>query len=451
MERLSLVNWVWGGGGAGRTGSPSGPTIDPETERRNFEPFFGCTIDTIIVSGNTRTKAIAMLREMATKQGARLDERLVRRDGAYLRGLGYFADVTIAAESIAEGRCRLLITVVERPGLFMRIPYPVVNYDLEKGIDYGFTWKIKNFRGYSEDFGISAMRRHDVSQDANFYWNVPWFLGKRVRFRFDAFTYRRLEEPSDQNSEYIREQSVGSIGFGVPLTKSLVQQLWFKTSLSFEGRDSRLAIADTTNGQPGSALYHQNFLAAGAELEYDSRSNRISPFSGMVHRFRIRRYTSVEGPDQSYVFYAFSNYFYVPVGTERSFIVALDGDIREGDLASFYEMQLGGWRDLRGFTDGDLRGTAKVVGTVQYRMRLIKPHVFKLPKIGNFDFALNGVLFVDNGALMDSILDFGKTTIHTTGGLGVEILSPLRDLIRLEIASDGTGQPTFYMAAGSDF
>jgi hypothetical protein len=171
----------------------------------------------------------------------------------------------------------------------------------------------------------------------------------------------------------------------------------------------------------------------------------------MVHRFRIRRYTSVEGPDQSYIFYAFSNYFYVPVGTERSLIVAVDGDIREGDLASFYKMQLGGWRDLRGFTDGDLRGTAKVVGTVQYRMRLIKPRVFKLPKIGNFDFALNGVLFMDNGALMDSILDFGKTTIHTTGGFGIEILSPLRDLIRLEIASDGTGQPTFYMAAGSDF
>jgi outer membrane protein assembly factor BamA len=391
-----------------------------------------------------------MLREMATKQGMRLDERLIQRDSAHLRGLGYFADVTIAAEKTVEGRCRLHITVVERPSLFMRIPYPVVNYDFDKGLSYGFIWKIRNFRGYSEDLGLSAIMRRDESQDANFFWSVPWFMGKRVRFRFDAFTYRCLKEPSNQQTEYIREQSVGTIGFGFPLTGNLVQQLWFKTSLSFEGRDARLTFADATTGQSTSALYHQNFLAVGAEFEYDSRSDRISPFSGMVHRFRIRRYTSVAGPDQQYIFYGFANYFYVPVGVERALIVAVDGDIREGDLASFYEMQLGGGRDLRGFTH-DFLGRAKVVGTLQYRTRLIKPHLFKLPKIGDFDFALNGIVFLDNGALMDSILDFGKTTIYTTGGLGVEILSPLRDLIRFEIASDGTGKPSYYVVAGTDF
>jgi outer membrane protein assembly factor BamA len=451
MGRISSLDWVWGGGGAGRGNSFSSPGFDPESEHRNLEQFFGFTIDTIIVSGNTRTKSIALLRELATKQGSVLDERLVKRDSAYLRGLAYFAEVAIAAESAGERRCRLLVTVVERPSLFMRVPYPVMNYDFKRGISYGLTWKIKNFRGYHEDLGVSAIQRTDESRGANFAWNVPWFMGKRVRFRFDAFTYKRLTEPSDQDEEYIRELNGASIGLGIPLRPSLVRQLWLKPSFSFEGRRARLAFADTGTGQTSSALYRQNFFAAGAELEYDSRSDRLSPFDGMLHRFRIRRYMSVAGLEQNYILYGFSDYFYLPVGVERSLIFAIDGDIREGDLPSFYEMRLGGARDLRGFPNEELRGRAKVVGTLQYRMRLVDPHVFKLPKIGYFDVAMNGVVFVDSGTLTDCILDFPEADFHAVGGLGIEILSPLRDLIRLEIASNGSEQPAFYMTAGTDF
>jgi len=448
--RFSLFDWMRGGGGAGRADSTSGACADLERECKNLEPFYGCTVDTIIVSGNTHTKAIAILREMATKQGGRLNERLIRRDSAYLRGLAYFAEVAVAAEETGYGKCRILVTLVERPGIFMRVPYPVVNYDFEKGLSYGATWKVKNFRGLAEDLSISALKRRDKEEGANFSWNVPWFMGRRMRFRFDAYTYRRLQAPIDADEDYVREQTAGAVGIGIPLTRNLVKQLWIKTNLSFEGRDSRITLADA-GGAPTGVFCRQNFISVGAELEYDSRSNRISPFNGMLHRLRVRRYTSVTGPDQQYVFYGFSDYFYVPTGTERSFIFAVNGDIREGDVPSYFNMKLGGVRDLRGFSDPDLRGSTKLVATVQYRAQLFGPRVFKLPKIGEFDFTMNGVVFLDNGALMNSILDVGKATFYTTGGLGVELISPFRDIIRLEMASDGTGTPAFYLTAGTVF
>jgi outer membrane protein assembly factor BamA len=447
-ERFSLFDWMRGGGGGGRSDSTSAMCVDLERDCKNLQPFYGCTVDTIIVSGNTRTKTKAILREMATKQGERLEERLIRRDSAYLRGLAYFAEVGIVAEESGYGKCRILVTLAERPGIFMRVPYPVVNYDFEKGLSFGATWKVKNFRGLAEDLSVSAIRRRDKEEGANFSWNVPWFLGRRMRFRFDAYTYRRIEMPVDAEEEYIAKQHAAGVGIGIPVTRNLVKQLWFKTNLSFEGRESWLL--DPAGGASGD-FHWQNFVSAGAEIEYDSRSNRISPFTGMLHRIRARRYTSLSGPEQHYVFYGFSDYFYIPVGTERSFILAVSGDIREGDVPSYLNMKLGGVRDVRGFSDQNLRGSTKLAGTVQYRAQLFGPHVFRLPKIGEFDFTMNGVVFVDNGALMNSILDVDRATFHTTGGLGVELISPFRDIIRLEMASDGTGDPAFYMTAGTVF
>jgi len=108
-------------------------------------------------------------------------------------------------------------------------------------------------------------------------------------------------------------------------------------------------------------------------------------------------------------------------------------------------------KDVRGYVNDELRGTAKLVGTVQYRMKLIGPRFFRLPRIGTFDFTVNGVAFVDSGALTDSVLDMKISSFHSVGGIGVEIISPLRDLIRFEVAADAHGQYAYYMTAGTDF
>jgi outer membrane protein assembly factor BamA len=118
---------------------------------------------------------------------------------------------------------------------------------------------------------------------------------------------------------------------------------------------------------------------------------------------------------------------------------------------TYLRMALGGLRDVRGFADDDLRGTVKFVTTIQYRARIVGTRVFHIPKIGKFDFTMNWVAFIDNGALMDDIRDIDDERFYTTGGLGVELISPIRDLIRLEMATVGKNSPAFYMTAGTDF
>lgn len=440
------------GAGADAAGLRSvlGSDADVDASCGTLEPFYGCFIDSIIVSGNTHTKARAILREMATKPGMCLESKLIRRDAGFLRGLGYFASVEIRAEQARPEHCRVVVQVVERPGIFMRWPYPVLNYDFEKGVSYGATWKVKNFRGEAEDLAVSAVMRRDKEHSAGIGWSEPWLFGRRVRFRADAGWYRRIEDPSDTDQEFIKEIRSGGIGVGIPLSRSVVRQLWLKGALSFEGRESRQLVLDPSDGVAPRYL-RQNFLSLGAELDYDSRSDRMSPFEGTVLRARARRYTSVHGPEQHYILYGASSFFYLPVGFERSFILALRGDIREGSVPSFYDMRLGGVRDVRGFSDDDFLGRVKLVGTLQYRMRLLSPRVLRLPKIGQFDIAVNGTAFLDTGTLAESVLDLDRSLYYSTGGLGLEIISPFRDVLRLEAATDGSGTPAFYLTAGTEF
>ena len=414
---------------------------------QRLKPYFGSFVDSIVVAGNSRTRRITILREMATKSGRRFDEELIRRDASFLRGLGYFSDVDISAEETAPGRCLVTVRVVERPRLFMKYPYPVVNYDFEDGISYGFKWRIRNFRGLGEELSVSVLKRRERDHGGSFGWNIPWMTGRRLQFNVGFFNFHRLEEPA--GDDFIKERNGGQVFVGVPLSKSLVRQLWVTTVLAFERRDSRLSLGET-NGAPGD-FYRQNYLSTGLSLHYDSRDNRLTPNRGFYSRLSVQRYNSVHGLDQSYIMYGVQNHLFIPAGPAGNLIIALDGIIREGDLPDIYEMGLGGASDLRGFTEDVGVGRVKALGTLQLRKRLFGPRIFNIPKIGKFDVAVNAVLFVDNGAIMDSIKDADRAVYHTTGGFGFEILSPIQDLIKIELAMDDEFEPILYFTSGSRF
>ena len=431
------------------SGGLAAADVEAEWHRmaERLEPYFGLVVDTIVVSGNDRTRRLTIVREMATKQGAELDPELVKRDASYLRGMGFFSDVDISASRATAGRCRVDVRIVERPGLFMKYPYPVVNYDFEDGLSYGLRWRIKNFRGRGEELRIHALKRRDQEHGGSISWRVPWLMGKRLQFNSSLFTYRRLEEP--ETDDFIKERNGVSAYFGFPLTSSLVRQLWLGSTVSIEARSSRLTCV--SDGFPTQELYRQNLLATGLELIYDSRDNRVSAWSGIYGRLRAVRFTSFHGLEQSYIFYFASSYFYVPVGQLGTLIIALEGDVREGDLPSFFEMGFGGAYDLRGYPENDLKGRAKLQGTLQLRRPIYGPRVFDIPYIGDFDLAMNAIVFIDNAALMDCISEYPDSRYETTGGFGIEVISPIQDMVRLELAGDGEGYLAFYFSSGTRF
>lgn len=426
------------------------PTMDPHREAivNRVRPFYGSIVDTVVVTGNSRTRRVTIVREMATKQGAPLDPDFIFRDTNYLLGLGFFSDVEISAIATIPGRCQVNVHVEERAELFMKYPYPILNYDFKDGVSYGLRWKIKNFRGLGQQLSFKAEKLRDKEHNGHISWNIPWFAGQRMRMGFGFHTYRKLEEPL--YDDFIKDQTGGSIGLALPLSKSLVKQLWLSTGISFEDRNS-CYYNTGIDGEPNAEYYRQQFISYGLGLQYDSRDNNITPWKGLFSSINVRRYMSTRGPQQQYILYNVSNYVYIPLGVSSSLIVAADARVQEGEVPSYFAMGVGGTNDLRGYDGGWKRGNVKLLGTVQFRRRLFGPKVFHLRYIGNFDLALNGILFVDNGALMWSLDEVGNSVFHTTGGFGFEILSPIQDLVRIELAFDGYGSPAYYVTSGLRF
>jgi hypothetical protein len=79
------------------------------------------------------------------------------------------------------------------------------------------------------------------------------------------------------------------------------------------------------------------------------------------------------------------------------------------------------------------------------------PNVFDIPKVGKFDLGINVIAFVDTGALTNRFEDFSGSTFHSTIGGGVEILSPIQDIVSFEIATDRHGSNEFYLTSGTKF
>jgi outer membrane protein assembly factor BamA len=412
-----------------------------------IKPFSGSIVDSIVIEGNTHTRNWTIIREMVTSQGEILDENMLYRDHSYLRGLGYFSEVDIRVEETSVGHCNVVVKVSERPGLFMRYPYPIVNYDLEKGVSYGFRWKVKNFQGTGQELFFGFEKRRGREHGGAVSWSVPWLGRYRMRMSVGGYSYRRLAEP--EKDDFIKSRNGGNFSFGLPLTRSLLRQIWITPNISLENRESRLSTDGIDNN--GGEYYTQLYLQTGLTLSYDSRDNLISPFSGGFIGASVRRFTSVDGMKQQYSLMSVASHLFIPFGRIGSLIFAVDADNRDGSVPFFYRLGIGGESDLRGFHADDIRRTARMIGTIQWRRNFFGPRVFDIPWVGKFDISINGVAFVDNGALMDSFEELGTTRYHTTGGFGVEIISPLHDMIRLETAFSDSGSPVFYVATGNRF
>jgi len=422
-------------------------SADPKWRRisMNIREECGNVIDSIRVEGNEHTKSFVITREMATRVGDRLDEEKLRRDYSFLKWMGFFSEVDFVVEDTRPGHCNLIVHVVERPNLFIKYPYPVVNYDFKKGVSYGFNWKVRNFRGVGEEVGASILRRRQIEEGGGVYWTIPWFLGRRLRLTSHLNGYRRIEEPI--GVEYIKSRYYLYLSMGIPLTRSIMKQLWVSTRLSFERRVSR------QKQWPYDELryFSQDFLLYGFSIYYDSRDNTISPWRGTLFSLNVDRYTSVQGLAQSYVFYFLGFNKYFDLSEKTTLIFAFDAIVHEGDVPEFFKMGLGGSGDLRGFVNGDLVGDVKFLHTLQLKRHVFGPWVFSIPKVGSFDITMNAVAFIDNGALMKSVEEIVDSQCYTTFGVGFELLSPLQDKLRFEIAGGEGGNLIFIVSASRRF
>lgn len=401
---------------------------DDDHDRPSGNPRYGWVVDSVTVSGNTKTQDLVVLREMETQPGSVVAEQIIERDIRFLRGLGLFADVEIAVDSLAPGRCALRVSVKERSSYFLKTILPIINYDFDKGFSYGIKWNNRNFRGMRESLVASYLR--DTSDDNNFSfsWFAPWLGWEHVEFGANAWYFDRSEIPINFN---VLKQLGSSVRLGVPLTKKRI---------SFAQFLARLAIENRQAGNSKGEFVEQKYLSPLAGILLDSRDSRLRPMRGHYFYLAVASWRAVDGPSQIYYRLWNDTRFYHQISERNVLAMRSNLNYQFGEYPEYLLVGLGGSGTLRGYAPSEFIGEHRWFQTVEWRHTLLPRRVFRLPYLDYFDVTIGAVLFIDSGITWRSADSFTADNFHGGAGLGLRLYSPYQDVVRFDIGFNAQGE-----------
>ena len=409
-------------------------------------------IDRIDIVGNTQTLDYVIRREMSLSEGDAYNRVLVDQSKNKIKGLGFFKDVDITTQPGTEpDRTDLLVKVTEQPTGELSASAGYSSVD-QLVVDLGFNQS--NFRGRGQDVR-ARVELGSISQDIDFSFTEPRFLGRNLGAGFDLYATRY---DFTQFASYASASAGGSVHVAFPLTVNSTMSLRYTLREDDTIVDANLCIPGAEQvsvvlcDEAGSYLTS----AVGYSVRLDRRNDPILPtrgyyvdlsqdlagLGGTVH------YVRSEGDAGWY--HGFSKDFVLSLTATAGFINGWDGnDIRIGDRFyrggdSFVGFQLAGIgpRDTH-FGDA-LGGKLYAIGELQQTFPNGLPAQYGIKTAIISDIGTLGLL--DAAEKINPATNTPLTTVHDDLGLrasvGVSVFwkSPLGPL-RFDIAEPLVKEP----------
>lgn len=412
----------------------------PEFDAGIYEWAFGSVIDSIFVSGNEKTATIALLREMESRVGHRLDQVKLERDHRYLGDLSSIATVDIQVILLSEGHCALRVTVTERPTLLLKLMYPIVEYDFNRErFRYGFKLNDRNFRKKLENFSIDFTRNSVKDDNASIGWSTGWLGWQHIGIYARTSYFHRGETGSSLS---ILEQVNVRTGLSLPLTKSRIAFSQVMGGLSL--RKNRL-------GQIGEPSSDEVLLSPIVGFSYDSRDSRLKPRRGEYFSVAVEASRVIN--DEGSTYYWLGNDVRVFRPLDGIHVIALMSKLsyQFGKYPEYIRFGLGGAGTLRGYSSGVYRGAHRWIQTLEWRISPFPKWFFRVPFVGTVDVMVAMVFFMDTGIAWNNEKDFIFDHFHGGGGCGLRIYSPAQDAVRLDFGINAQGDAHPYFSTGIRF
>lgn len=409
-------------------------------EAETFQWAQGRLIDSIHVEGNRKTYTYAILREMESRVGRRLDPEAVARDQRFLTDLSNFAKVTITVEPRGVDRCALRVEVTERPTLLVKLIYPILEYDFNnERLRYGAKWKDRNFRRRLESFSLDATRNSVNVDNAAVSWSSSWIGWKQIGVG-GRFSYFHRNDTPDTRT--VVEASRFAVGVSLPLTDSRISLAQLIGNVSVD------------RNRMGSAVDPSEIELVVTPLlgfRFDRRDSRIRPSQGGF--FFVSGQTSrvVSGQGSTYhrvvndtrLFHSLNDITVLGLYSNLSY--------QFGRYPEHFRAGLGGAGTLRGYDDGAFRGAHRWIQTAEVRVSPLPQWFFRLPFAGLVDVSVALVFFADGGIVWSDEAAFESANYRAGFGYGFRIYSPLQDVVRLDFGYNRRGSVHAYFSTGVRF
>jgi outer membrane protein insertion porin family len=409
-------------------------------------------IDRIDIVGNTQTLDYVIRREMSLSEGDAYNRVLVDQSKNKIKGLGFFKDVDITTQPGSQpDRTDLLVKVTEQPTgeLSASAGYSTVD---QLVVDLGFNQS--NFRGRGQDVR-ARVELGSISQDIDFSFTEPRFLGRNLGAGFDLYATRYN---FTQYASYESASAGGQVHIAFPLTVNSTMSLRYilreddtivDSSLCIPGAEQvSIVLCDERGSYTTSAVGYsvridrRNDPVLPTRGYYVDLSQDVAGLGGTVH------YVRSEGDAGWY--HGFSKDFVLSLTASAGYINGWDGDsIRIGDRFyrggdSFVGFQLAGIgpRDTH-FLDA-LGGKLYAIGEIQQTFPNGLPAQYGIKTALISDIGTLGLL--DKSEKFDPLTNAPLTTVRDDLGLrasvGISVFwkSPLGPL-RFDIAEPIVKEP----------
>jgi outer membrane protein assembly factor BamA len=394
----------------------------PGFEADAFDWAYGMVIDSITVSGNVKTTSVALLREMESRIGTRLEKAKLARDHRYLTDLSSVATVSVDVYPIREGHCGIALAVTERPVVFLKLVYPVVEYDFNnERFRFGMRVNDRNFRGRLESFSLAYTRNSVGDDHAGFGWGTDWIGWRHIG--------------AGASMSYFHRGGVGE-------ELSIVEQTRLSTALSLPLTDSRIAFARVIGGlmfannrlgATGTTFEDEVLVSPSLGFAFDTRDSPLRPTSGGLFFIDTQASRVVNGGGSTY--YLLRNDIRLFHEVLPHTVVAANSNLayQFGEFPQYIRFGMGGAGTLRGYGDGQFEGNHRWIQSLEFRVTPFPTWVFSVPYAKVVDVTLSAVLFADGGITWDSEQDYRHDPWYLGYGFGLRIFSPFQDVVRIDV------------------
>ena len=368
-------------------------------------------VDTIIVTGNNKTKEHVVLREILHPINHPLDSTILEQDINRLYNLGIFSSVDINLENNIYK-----VNLVES---FSIIPDLVIDYsEIAKKWSYGLGLVHLNFMGLNQElylggafigekwFGISL--------------NNPWIYGDHVSF--SSTLYNRYTD--DPFYEYRFNETYFSIksGFYNGLNNK------FEFGLSYY-RNKKHTLSDVID-LPINEKNIYRYASLEFDYQHDTRDVYRDPTKGSLIGINLRYSNSliennpnISKMSISYDKYILMNikYFHQPVisygvYTTFKFPKFIDLPIHE-------YIYIGGEDFIRGYSSDPFERPENKnieVSNVVYSYIELQSTILKKKDYGKIEFGIDGLMFINSGIGSKSIEKLALNQMLIGYGLGLK-------------------------------
>ncbi|MEP6950431.1 MAG: POTRA domain-containing protein [Ginsengibacter sp.] len=427
----------------------------------------------IVISGNKRTKAYIILRELNFKPGdsiptGKMEERIQKaRDQVYNTTL--FIEVKVIPEIIDRGNFDIKVTVKEKWYIF---PIPwfqlsdrsfnewLVKYNGSlKRVNYGVHFSHYNISGRNDQLSVALI--NGFTRNISFEYKAPYTnpaLSDGVLFGAGFSQTRQIPYKTDYNNNLIYYKNDDFVKNEWYVTgayssrKGIKKKETFSVSFRHIKVDDSLLSEHYNPGYFNAASSSQNFIEIGYRLQFTDVDNILYPLKGYATSLLLlKRGLQIEGGiNRFFIRTTYNTYFSHPHNWYSS--VRLTAQIEVPFNQPYINQRALGYLDdyLRGDEYFAIDGIAFGLVKLDLKKKLLHfnvPTFLKSKTYNKLPFTIYGKIFFDGGYTysQNKFSSNLNNRFLYSGGFGIDILTLYDFKLSMECSFNQLGQKGLFL------